>query len=122
MDKIAENLYPEILTNEAQLHEWTNLYQYHLQLGIDDLIELKWHPFLPIDTKYFTRDPSKVLTYFMDIDDELNENIIQSDNFHALNLLEPKFGNKLNVSILIPFIIQGSDKFSIKTITSIPVG
>ena len=115
MDKIAEDLYPEILANEAQLHEWTNLYQYHLQLGIDDLIELKSHPFLPIDTKYFTQSfKEKVLASFMDIDDELNGILIQSDNFHALNLLEPKFRQQIKCIYIDPPYNTGSDEFLYK--------
>lgn len=105
LDRIPEQLYPEIIANEAQRKEWVRLF------AIDEIkgdlttegysepltIEfLKQNPFLVLDTAFFDAKFKHQLVKSMEnIDEQTNGLLINSENFQALQLLQEKFANKI---------------------------
>lgn len=105
LDQIPEQLYPEIIANEAQRKEWVRLF------AIDEIkgdlttegysepltIEfLKQNPFLVLDTAFFDAKFKHQLVKSMEnIDEQTNGLLINSENFQALQLLQEKFANEI---------------------------
>lgn len=105
LDRIPEQLYPEIIANEAQRKEWVRLF------AIDEIkgdlttegysepltIEfLKQNPFLVLDTAFFdAKFKHQLVKSIENIDEQTNGLLINSENFQALQLLQEKFANKI---------------------------
>lgn len=120
LDYIDEKYYPEILKNVKQINEWKNLNL--IDLGEDiakktqkttdnyqkskkeiDIDLLKANPTLMIDTKFFENDFKwNLLCNFKNLEENLNGILIQSDNFHALNLLLSKYNNRVKTCYIDP--------------------
>lgn len=106
LDRVPEELYPEICANDKQREEWVKLF------AIDEikadafshaysepLIEefLKENPFLVLDTAFFSSDFKKeLLSYIDNIDEQCDGVLISSDNFQALSLLQEKHKRTLD--------------------------
>ncbi len=101
LDRVPEELYPDIAENDAQLEEWKDLFSIH---EIDhDLIHtdyseplsvnfLKENPNLVLDTCHFDSDfKDRLLTHFNDLDNETDGLLIHGENFQGLNLLTEKY-------------------------------
>lgn len=112
LDKVPEELYPEILKNNAQINEWNNLnfIQQEKQSTLTSYKKnninetyLKNHPYLVLDTKFFRQDfKDKLLAAFDDIDKKTNGLIINSENFHALSLIRDKYNQKIKCIYIDP--------------------
>lgn len=112
LDRVPEELYPEICKNDKQREEWVNLFAINeIQAGVfthaysEPLTEdfLKENPFLVLDTAFFTSDFKKQLLSEIDnIDEQCEGLIINSDNFQALALLENKYRNLINYCYIDP--------------------
>ncbi len=105
LDRVPENLYPEIIANEAQRKEWVRLF------AIDDIkgdmmteaysepltIEfLKQNKFLVLDTAFFDAKFKHQLVKSMEnVDEQTNGLLINSENFQALHLLQEKYANEV---------------------------
>lgn len=101
LDRIPENFYPDIATNQAQHVEWVRLFAIDEIQG--DLITpaysnplsiefLKANPFLVLDTKFFNREwKYKLLATIENIDEQCDGLLINSENFQAINLLLERF-------------------------------
>ena len=101
LDRVPEELYPQIAQNPAQLEEWKHLFAIHEIEG--DLVEsaydeplsvafLKENPNLVLDTRHFD-EPFKdcLLAHFENLDNETNGLLIHGENFQSLNLLAEKY-------------------------------
>lgn len=107
LDRIDESFYSEIIANEKQIQEWIDMYR------IDDLIEgelqhtaftnppsmefLRENQNLIVDTANFDsifRD--RLIASINDLDKNTGGLMINSDNFHALRVLNSKYHDKIN--------------------------
>ena len=106
LDKIDESFWTEIIANKAQLNEWIDLY------AIDEADDwtnpptvdfLRRNKNLIIDTKHFS-DAFKyaLLETIPNLDEQTNGLMIHSDNFHALNLLQSKYREKIKCVYIDP--------------------
>lgn len=114
LDRIPEELYPEIAANDAQRDEWVRLFaideikrngklfkvSYSNPLSVEFL---KANLFLVLDTKFFDQEfKYKVLASLEVIDKSLNGLLIHSENFQALNLLQGRYINTINCIYIDP--------------------
>ena len=109
---IPEALYSEIAENEAQRLEWVKLF------AIDELTGdltapgyskklqsefLKAHPTLVVDTRHFDADfTARLMNEIEDVDDHTIGLLIQSDNFHALGLMQTRYEGRLKCTYIDP--------------------
>lgn len=107
LDRIPEEYYDEIRQNKAQVQEWIDMYAIdeiqpdleHTEpfTPVPSVLFLKQNQNLIVDTKYFSEEfKNKLLAEFDDLDKETGGLMINSDNFHALNLLQTKYTNRVN--------------------------
>ncbi len=118
LDRIPEELYPEISANDAQWKEWEKLgfvlktkNKEHGQLGLDEkdvpkagTIEyLKAFPFMVIDTAFYeTAFKQKLLATIDNIDEQTDGLLIHSENFQALNLLQDRYREQVKCVYIDP--------------------
>jgi len=119
LDYIDEKYYPEILKNEKQIEEWKQLYSFGIDVEVNNVkgnltgtgksdeglkIEvLKQNPTLVIDTKFYDLDfKYQILSEIDNLDDKTTGILINSDNFHALNLLLNKYEKKIKCCYIDP--------------------
>lgn len=114
LDRVPEELYVEIGQNMRQVEEWISLF------GIEELekfsrplsIEfMKKNQNLVLDTKYFNKMfINNLVSTFDNLDEVINGVLINSDNFHALNLLHSKYESKIkNIYIDPPYNTSASE-------------
>lgn len=112
LDRVPEELYPEICANDKQREEWVKLF------AIDEikadafshaysepLIEefLKENPFLVLDTAFFSSDFKKELLSEIDnIDEQCDGILINSENFQAIRLLQEKYREQVKCIYIDP--------------------
>lgn len=125
LDRVPEELYPEIVANNAQHDEWIKLF------AIDEIkgeelgsvaysnpltIEfLKANPFLVLDTQFFSAEfKYKLLASIDNLDEKSNGLLIHSENFQGLNLIKDKYSNKIQCVYIDPPFNTGNDKFCYK--------
>lgn len=125
LDLIDESFYPEIAANEAQTEDWIK------NFAIDEIPSnlvtpafsrpltvdfLKAHTNLVVDTGYFSRSfTDRLISCYHNIDSRINGVLIDSDNFHALNLfISAKYLNKIDAVISDPPYNTGDDGFLYK--------
>jgi len=60
------------------------------------------YKFLPIDTKYFKDIKIKILSLFDDLNEELDGELIHSENFQALNTLKEKVDEEVDLIYIDP--------------------
>lgn len=113
LDRIPEQYYPEILANQAQLEEWKTLYACEIKNqngnilinGVDIINHspLTINNYLVLDTKFFSEQfKDKLLAEFDNLDEETNGLLINSENFQALNLMQEKYQEKVDVIYFDP--------------------
>jgi len=112
LDRVPEELYPEIAANEAQREEWVKLF------AIDEIkgnmfavaysnpltVEfLKANPFLLIDTKLFDQEfKYKLLANIENLEESLDGLLVHSENFQALNLFKERYRRGINCIYIDP--------------------
>jgi len=105
LDRVPEELYPEIAKNDAQREEWVRLF------AIDEIKKdlngpgyskplkvefLKANKSLILDTRFFSHPfRDQLLTGIDGLDEASSMTLINSDNFHGLGLLEHKYAGRL---------------------------
>jgi adenine-specific DNA-methyltransferase len=112
LDRIPEDLYPEIAANVDQNNEWVKLF------AIDEIEQdlsnpgyskpltvgfLKANPFLVLDTKFFSQKfKDKILASFDDFDGKCNGLLVRSENFQALCILSNRFQSRIQCVYIDP--------------------
>lgn len=113
LDRVPEKFYIEIANNQAQINEWISLFAIDEIKGSDsaDMFSekkvgfsnplttefLKQNPFLVLDTAFFSSDFKwKLISEIEDFDEKCDGLLINSDNFHALNLLTNRYNCNLS--------------------------
>jgi len=112
LDHVPEQLYPEIIKNEAQLQEWIRLF------AIDEIagdlttpgftnpltVEfLRANPYLMLDTKFFDSTfKDRLLMSIDDLDANLDGLLIHSENFQALTLMKKKYAAQVDCVYIDP--------------------
>ncbi len=112
LDRIPEDLYPEIATNDQQIQEWITLF------AIDEIQAdstqskftsplkvafLKANKNLVLDTCFFNEDfKSRLLATINNFDEQCNGLLIHSENFQALNLLRERFRKQVKCIYIDP--------------------
>lgn len=107
LDRVPEELYSDIVKNDAQREEWVRLFDIE-QIKADLLMQqhaysapltvefLKENQFLVLDTKFFSAEfKHKLIAGIDDLDKQCNGLLINSDNFQALEFLQEKFYKSL---------------------------
>jgi len=121
LDRVPEELYPEVAANDAQREEWVRLF------AIDEIEEnitqpgysepltvdfLKANPFLVLDTKHFDEDfKDKLLASTEDLDERTDGLLIESENFQALTLLQERYHEQVKCIYIDPPYNTGGDGF-----------
>ncbi|MDD3758101.1 MAG: DNA methyltransferase [Advenella sp.] len=102
LDRVPEALWPEVVANEQQWAQWT-------QLGIWDgdvpgtLGDLKAAPYRMVDTSLFAAEfKAKLLQQISSLDCDINGLLIHSDNFQALNLLQARYREQVKYIYIDP--------------------
>jgi|TARA_A100001518_G_scaffold2731_1_gene2697 adenine-specific DNA-methyltransferase len=124
LDRVPEELYPEIAANEAQCEEWIKLF------AIDEIqadlhspgfsrpltIEfLKANNKLVLDTQFFDDSfKAMLLASIENFDEQCDGLLIHSENFQALNLLQERYREQAQCFYVDPPYNTGSDGFSYK--------
>lgn len=103
LDRVPEELYEEITTNDRQREEWVRLFAideldglmgvggYSVPLTMEFL---RQNPFLVLDTAFFSPQFKHKLVSHLGktgLDEQCNGLLINSENFQALELLQEKF-------------------------------
>lgn len=91
LDRVPEELYPEIASNERQWEQWRQLGVWDgSHLGTVD--DVKTSLYRMVDTSLFSeRFKEKLVSSFSNADDISNGTLIHSDNFQALSLIEERY-------------------------------
>lgn len=109
LDMVPSELYAEITANEDQINEWKELYQ--IEKWDDDLFSngdidegfLKNHPYMMLDTKFFSQEFTyRLLATFEELDENLGGLLFSSENFQALNLMQKKYQDKIKCTYIDP--------------------
>jgi len=124
LDRIPEELYPEIAANDAQREEWVRLF------AIDEIkgnmivpaysdpltVEfLKANLFLVLNTKLFAHGfKDKLMAGFEDLDNQCDGILVDSENWQALNLLKKRYHRAVKCIYLDPPYNTGQDDFLYK--------
>jgi adenine-specific DNA-methyltransferase len=113
LDRVPEQLYPEIASNDAQREEWIRLFAINEikgqnlgQVAYSEPLTtefLKANPFLAIDTALFDDDfRHRLLGMLEHLDEQIEGVLIQSENSQALNLLQNKYREQLRCIYIDP--------------------
>jgi adenine-specific DNA-methyltransferase len=99
LDKVPNTYYPEIIQNKAQLKEWKTLFD----VDIQNAEQLVFDQFLVLDTKFFDEAfKDRLLAEFDGLDEQINGLLINSENFQALNILQEKHLQSIDVIYIDP--------------------
>ena len=124
LDRVPEELYPEIAKNDAQREEWVRLFAIDEIKG--DLVTtgysqplttefLRGQTNLVLDTKFF---PSTFVTRLVSTLDGLHDSmtglIVHADNYQALRFLAPAFNKQIRCIYIDPPYNTGGDGFMYK--------
>jgi len=112
LDRVPEDLYPEIAANDAQREEWVRLF------AIDEIkgnlhnpkycnpltVEfLKANPYLVLDTRFFDEAFKATLAASIEnFDERCDGLLIHSENFQALEFLKNTFSNTIKSIYIDP--------------------
>lgn len=124
LDRVPEELYPDIATNDAQREEWVRLFAideikgnlmtsgYSNPLTVEFLRE---NPYLVLDTDFFD-DCFKVrlLASFNNVDEAVDGLLIRGESFQALNLLRDRYRKQVACVYIDPPYNTGNDEFLYK--------
>lgn len=144
LDRVPEEMYAEICNNEKQIKEWIKLFSIDQIKEVEkekikqpvlelDVIEpeaesdrvgfsrplsiefLKQNPFLVLDTTFFPEDfKEKLIGGFENFDSECDGILVNSENLHALNLLQRRYQRNIKAIYIDPPYNTGGDDFIYK--------
>ncbi|MCK4270574.1 MAG: site-specific DNA-methyltransferase [Methanogenium sp.] len=111
-DEFWESHATTILSNNAQLAEWKNLYGFTPD---DSSKGQSSHPHLALDTRFFDDEFTwDLLSHFDNLDDTTGGLMIKSENWQALNLLQENYREQVKCIYIDPPYNTGSDEFIYK--------
>jgi adenine-specific DNA-methyltransferase len=112
LDRVPEELYPEIAANQHQREEWIPLFAideikgdlvmpaYTVPLTVEFL---RAHNMLPVDTRFFDSSfKQRLEASIEDLDDHIDGILIRSDNFQALRLMERRYRERVKCVYIDP--------------------
>ena len=112
LDRVPEELYPEIAANEAQRAEWVRLFAIDeiagdlTQPGYSEPLTvefLKANPSLVLDTAHFSAEfKERLLASLDDLDEQTDGLLINADNAHALSLLQARYCESIQFVYIDP--------------------
>ena len=112
LDRVPEELYPEICVNDAQREEWVRLFAIDeikgdlLKPGYNEPLTvefLKANLFLVLDTNFFEQTfVDQLLSRIEDIDGQMDGLLIQSENFQTLCLLKTRYKEQIKCIYIDP--------------------
>jgi len=119
--ELIERILNHLNINE-QIKEWQELGIVDNAFKTEDVFETdlmgkrlsEKYKHLPIDTKYFKDLELEILSLFDNLDNALDGWLIKSENYQALNILLPKFKEKVQTIYIDPPYNTGSDGFIYK--------
>ncbi|MBX0332965.1 site-specific DNA-methyltransferase [Pontibacter sp. HSC-14F20] len=131
LDRVPEELYPEIAQNEAQIQEWIKLFaidkikeQKASSLFTEDRVGfaiplsvdfLKQNPYFVLDTAFFSETFKwNLISNIEKFDEQCDGLLINSENFQALEVLKDRFKEKVKCLYLDPPYNTGADDFIYK--------
>lgn len=102
LDRVPENLYPEISSNKKQWAQWK-------QLGVwggetpGTVEDLKASPYRMVDTSLFSSEfKAKILAEIDDLEQFTDGLLVHGDNFHAIRLLSARYKGSLDCIYIDP--------------------
>ncbi|MEW6564675.1 MAG: DNA methyltransferase [Spirochaetota bacterium] len=118
LDRVPEEFYPEIASNQAQIQEWVKLFAIdEIKPTAGDLLNagkpgytvpltvefLKAHNKLVLDTRFFREDfKAKLIASIDNFDEQMDGLLIHSENFQALNLLQARYREQVKCVYIDP--------------------
>lgn len=130
LDRVPQELYPEIAANDAQREEWVKLFAIdEIKAEKGNLIEggspaytdpltvefLKANNKLVLDTKFFDEAfKAKLLASIDNFDEQCDGLLIHSENFQALNLLQQRYRGQIKCIYIDPPYNTASTKILYK--------
>jgi adenine-specific DNA-methyltransferase len=112
LDRVPEELYPEISKNKAQIEEWKRLFHIHeiegdlAAAGFTEPLKvdfLKENDKLLVDTRFFGADfKDKLIASINDFDKQCDGLLIHSENYQALTLLKNAFREQIRCVYIDP--------------------
>lgn len=112
LDRVPEELYPEIAANDAQREEWVRLFAidkiekdlngpgYSVPLSVDFL---KGHLTLSVDTRHFDEQfKTRIVQETSDLEETLRGTVVCSENFQALVLMKSRFRGRIKCTYIDP--------------------
>ena len=112
LDRVPEELYSDIVSNESQRKEWVRLFaineingDLHARAFSEPLtVEfLKANPYLILDTKFFSDHfRSKLVASIENFDDNCDGLLVHSENFQALNILKERYRKEVRATYIDP--------------------
>jgi len=124
LDRVPEELYPEITANDAQREEWVRLFAideiekdlnqpgYSEPLSVDFL---KSYSFLTVDSAHFGRSfVQRLLSAIEDLESACDGVVFDCDNFHFLSLTSRTLQSNIDCIFIDPPYNTGSEVFMYK--------
>lgn len=91
LDRVPEELYPQIVANEKQWLQWHKLGMRN-SAAAGSIDDLKAQPYLMVDTALFQKPfRAKLQSEIADLDAATGGVVIHGDNFQALNLISERY-------------------------------
>jgi adenine-specific DNA-methyltransferase len=124
LDRVPEELYPQIIDNKAQIEEWKRLFAIQeiergtVNPGYSEPLTsefLKANPTLVLDTKHFTNSFREVLCQsIQDFDNQCGGVLLNADNFQALSLSQRRWAGAFRCAYIDPPYNTGGGDFAYK--------
>ena len=127
LDLIPEEFAPIVIQNQDQIDQWKQMgiFPSDKKSGsLDNFLNQKTnnikeffytHPTLSIDTKFFPEHfKFELLSRIENLEEKITGILINSDNFHALRLLQKKYGHKIKACYIDPPYNTGGSEFIYK--------
>jgi len=121
-EEAAKPFLEEVIKNEKQIEEWKDLFgteNIPKKLSVD-LLKADLHSWkkLPIDTMHFSKkfkeEILRALSEKIDLEEKADGLVMNSDNFHGLELLSELKSNIVDFVYIDPPYNTGSDEFNYK--------
>lgn len=113
LDRVPEELYPEICANDRQREEWVRLFAIDeikgeglFKTGYSEPLTEKFlqeNPFLVLDTAFFSdKFKQRLISSIDNLDEQCDGLLINSENFQALQLLQEKYKKSIDCIYIDP--------------------